>query len=284
MEKFGENGECRRRRQAADFARASVGLEGFKLIQADEVLTERFVNGEMDLKEALTPMALPDHLESSERDERIEGYFCYWRILELELDPVRGDFDAVHLREINRRIFQDLPRMGLADVTPGQYRPAVPDGMDWVKYRVLSSVTLSYFVAYSRMDEAAQRRLDEALADVAPQRWREMKTEDFAGDLARLYVELDYIHPFGDGNSRTLRAFTRQLARECGYGLAWEKLYANEAGRDTLYVARDLSVYELARPQVQHQETMQKLVYGMDRLEGNRTLPELLRDLVSAGS
>lgn len=33
-----------------------------------------------------------------------EGEVCNARIVELELDPVRGTFDAAHLREIHRRI------------------------------------------------------------------------------------------------------------------------------------------------------------------------------------
>ena len=45
-----------------------------------------------------------------------EGEVCNARIVELELDPVRGTFDAAHLQEIHRRIFQDLLHHN-----PGEY-------------------------------------------------------------------------------------------------------------------------------------------------------------------
>ena len=43
--------ERRRRQEACDYARASVGLEGFKLSQADEERAARFIAGEIDLAE-----------------------------------------------------------------------------------------------------------------------------------------------------------------------------------------------------------------------------------------
>lgn len=63
------------------------------------------------------------------RAER-EGRYTRWRIIELEATLVAGCFDAAHLREVNRRIFQDLPGAGFDDVTPGAFRPPVPDGED----------------------------------------------------------------------------------------------------------------------------------------------------------
>lgn len=47
--------ERRRRQQAADFARASVGLEGFKPSEAEEQRAARFVAGEIDLAEFVKP-------------------------------------------------------------------------------------------------------------------------------------------------------------------------------------------------------------------------------------
>lgn len=66
---------------------------------------------------------------SGER-ERLEGLYTAHRILELRLNPVGGEFDATHLKEINRRIFQDLPAFGFKDVCPGQYRRPVPHGKE----------------------------------------------------------------------------------------------------------------------------------------------------------
>jgi hypothetical protein len=43
--------ERRRREEAVNYARSSVGLEGFQLSEADEKRARRFINGEIDLTE-----------------------------------------------------------------------------------------------------------------------------------------------------------------------------------------------------------------------------------------
>ena len=47
--------ERRKRQEAVNFARASVGLEGFKPSEADEQRAARFVAGEIDLAEFVKP-------------------------------------------------------------------------------------------------------------------------------------------------------------------------------------------------------------------------------------
>jgi hypothetical protein len=43
--------ERERRQRAVNFARASIGLEGFALSRADEERARRFIDGEIDLPE-----------------------------------------------------------------------------------------------------------------------------------------------------------------------------------------------------------------------------------------
>src|SRR6218665_23082 len=212
--------------------------------------------------------------------EKIEADYTFNRIVELDLDPVRGNFDAAHLKEINRRIFQDLPGAGCDDVRPGEFRPPVPKGNDWMKEGGLASVDGVFFVAYWRMDKVALARLDKVLEDAKPIELRKLKTAEFTGRIAKIYVELDYIHPFDDGNSRTLRIFTRQLAKESGYELDWERFNRSDTGRDLLCIARDHCVNELAKPHIQHENTMRNILHTRDRVEGNLALPDLLRDAV----
>lgn len=47
--------ERRKRQEAVNFSRASVGLEGFKPSEADEQRAARFVAGEIDLAEFVNP-------------------------------------------------------------------------------------------------------------------------------------------------------------------------------------------------------------------------------------
>jgi cell filamentation protein len=217
---------------------------------------------------------------TAEQRQQLEAYYAYKRLYELALHPVRGNFDAAHLKEINRRIFQDLPGAGFNDVAPGEFRTTLQAGWDWQKQRVLSNGDGPFIVAYSRMDDAASSRLDNALESAKPNTLRTLKTAEFTERIAKIYTELDYVHPFTDGNSRTLRAFTKQLAKESGYNLDWERFGRSDQGRDLLYIARDLSVNTLAKPYVQHESTLRKILQTEARLDGNRPLPDLLRDVV----
>ena len=97
------------------------------------------------------------------------------RIKELRRSPVVGNFDAAHLREINRRIFQDMPRASSwapvgqqsDTVAPGEYRPTVFKG-DWVKHRKIESRNSESYIAYSTMGVTAKAKLDEVLATAKP--------------------------------------------------------------------------------------------------------------------
>ncbi|WP_447043023.1 hypothetical protein [Vreelandella sp. H-I2] len=102
------------------------------------------------------------------------------------------------------------------------------------------------------MDKAAQLRLSEVLKGVTPTELCNLKTTEF----------------------------TRQLAEASGYTLDWSQFDKSPAGRDVLYIARDLSVNKLALPNIQNLVTKRDVMLSMDQLEGNRELPDLLRDAV----
>lgn len=174
-----------------------------------------------------------------EADNR-EGLLSANRIAELEEDPVKGRFDAAHLKEIHRRIFQDMP-----EHTPGEYRPTSSVHM---KARSLEDTAHRYYVHYAPREEV-EAGVDHTLSKLGgPAALRGLNAEQFSGKMAQLYGDLDHLHPFKEGNSRTLRAFTSQLAREAGFELDWNTVGATAEGRDKLYIARDKEVIKRAFP------------------------------------
>ena len=64
------------------------------------------------------------------------------------------------------------------------------------------------------------------------------------------YSELDAIHAFREGNSRTLRAFTSDLAQSVGHRLDWALTAQTEEQRMRLYHARDLAVMRGDTPEL----------------------------------
>ncbi len=71
-----------------------------------------------------------------------------------------------------------------------------------------------------------------------------LNTLDMADALAQTYARLDHLHPFSEGNSRTLRTFTAQLASEAGHKLDWNTTNVTPQSRDALYIARDMAVIQ----------------------------------------
>ena len=118
-----------------------------------------------------------DKLEKFERIEATKA------ILNLQINPVKGHFDAAHIRQIHARIFLRIYPWA------GQFRQ----------------------VNMSR----------SASCPFAVVQFLEMNTATFASRAAYYLGELNSIHPFREGNGRAQREFIRQLASEAGYRMNW---------------------------------------------------------------
>jgi cell filamentation protein len=122
------------------------------------------------------------------------------RIAELIERPVAGAFDLPHLQKIHYYIFQDVyPFAGKIreeNVAKGTFTFAQ------VKYIVPSAEKLFRQLH----DERCLKGLTRA---------------EFAKRAAFYMAELNVLHPFREGNGRTLREFIRTLALNAGYKLDW---------------------------------------------------------------
>jgi cell filamentation protein len=126
------------------------------------------------------------------------------------------------------------------------------------------------------MDSKAIERLAGILREAKPESLRGLKRDVFVEKISGIYSDLDYIHPFREGNSRTLRTFTDQLAREAGYELNWEK-FSGERNRDLLYIARDRGLAERASRDEDHSPvSLAKALHDMERRQDYPSLAQLL--------
>jgi cell filamentation protein len=71
---------------------------------------------------------------------------------------------------------------------------------------------------------------------------RDLVPHQFSLRAAFFYGEIDAIHPFREGNSRTLRLFFHGVAHNAGYLADWRILASPASARETLYAARDRAV------------------------------------------
>lgn len=208
-----------------------------------------------------------------------EGLLTSVRILELQTHPVQGQFDTAHLREVHRRIFQDL-----AHHHPGAFRADAPGHF---KMRELEGTGERHVVGYARGKEIGER-LDQVLGELrGGDILKGLKADEFAERMGKLYGDLDHIHPFREGNSRTLREFTRELAMQVGYELDWHSTGADAQARDRLYLARDREVLERLYPGLDEARSMEtedrreyETYFTLQQLRQHDTLSTIIRENV----
>jgi len=120
------------------------------------------------------------------------------RMEELHEHPIAGQFDLDHLKSIHRHLFQDV--------------------YDWAgKIRTVSISKTGDMFAVPSFIESQGRRLGTALAEECY--LKRLPKPQFVERMTHHYTEWNALHPFREGNGRSLREFFGQLAREAGYEL-----------------------------------------------------------------
>ncbi len=135
------------------------------------------------------------HLAAFERDITAQ------RLSELELEnPIRGRFSPTHLKRIHEYIFQDIyPFAG--------------------KYRLEDMWKETTFFCKSQY---IHENLTRVLVELRKERYlKGLDKREYSLRMAYYMAEMNMIHPFREGNGRTIREFIRQLALKAGYIIEW---------------------------------------------------------------
>ena len=141
--------------------------------------------------------------------------------------PIQSPFDVRRLRETHRRIF------GKVYPWAGELRKDIG----------LMAKNRSGFVVAYGPSQNVPGALESTFAALNAENFLHgLEAGAMAQRLAYYYSELDAIHAFRDGNSRTLRAFTADLAEAAGHRLNWTRAAQTAEDRQRLYHARDVAV------------------------------------------
>ena len=132
---------------------------------------------------------------------KVEADLSTARQAEIFRTPVVGRFTATHLCNIHRKLLGDVysfaEHFRREDIAKGPTR----------------------FVTYSQIKEKLQRLLGQ----LQQEKWLEnVPFEAFAARSAYYMAELNYIHPFREGNGRAIREFMRLLFLHNGYVVQWD--------------------------------------------------------------
>ncbi|MFD4184142.1 Fic/DOC family protein, partial [Rhodococcus sp. NPDC058514] len=140
------------------------------------------------------------------------------RMAELARDPLPGLFDYAHMKDIHRTLFQDVYDWAGQERT-GPDRQMTKSGPDVVNFAPgdprAPMVNYGYYPA-------------QGIAEAANAQFRRLAAEDllrghgrqeFIARLADHWGEINTIHSFREGNTRTQFVFFSELAAQAGYKL-----------------------------------------------------------------
>ena len=120
--------------------------------------------------------------------------------MELLKNPIKGNFSKAHLMNIHKFIFEDIYSFA------GKIR----------REQISKADTMFY------PPNLIDRELDKVFAKIKEKNMlRETDEEKIFDNLAYVMAELNIIHPFREGNGRSIREFIRLMAKRMGYDLNW---------------------------------------------------------------
>lgn len=127
--------------------------------------------------------------------DRIEREWVVQRIVE---GAPSGDFDLDHLRAIHRHLFQDIFAWA------GEIR-TVELAKNGDQFQPKA------FIMNGMADVHARLKQQKYLSG--------LKRDDFAEGAARIIGDVNYVHPFREGNGRAQLQYLQQLAERAGHPL-----------------------------------------------------------------
>jgi len=130
------------------------------------------------------------------------------KLLSLRQKQITGKFDISHLIQIHKYLFEDIyPFAGefrKENIAKGQFRFA-----EW---------------------EYIENELEKLLINLERENYLQGANKEVLAERLAYYTsELNVLHPFREGNGRTIREFIRQLALKNGYILNLKKVLPKEA-------------------------------------------------------
>ncbi len=139
-------------------------------------------------------------IQDAEALDRAERRFAAQRA---RMGVPTGDFDLKHLQAIHKHLFQDVyewaGQVRTVEISKGssqfQFRQYIETGMADVHRRIAGT---NYFKGFSR--------------------------EDFAVKAGTIVGDVNYVHPFREGNGRCQLLYLRQLASRAGLELDLSKI------------------------------------------------------------
>lgn len=219
--------------------------------------------------------------------EKYQNSFTSANIARIKKQSSPQEFSLEHLQNLHREIFKDFPQAWFAkdaadffvdlppeyiEFTPGAFRQPSVKYNPWSKLRTYEEKR-SIYTYYSCADKEDFAKVSTLLSSLDIEALRVAPVSEKIKTVVEVYEELDFLHPFMDGNSRTNRLFVLQLADAIELPLTWDKV-----SRQDLYAARDLNLLLKSKGYYADTEVRGYIYEGLDflREQGYLGLQNLL--------
>lgn len=124
------------------------------------------------------------------------------KLIELNQNPIKGNFDYQHLKDIHKKLFDDIYTFaGLDRADIGLDGSFLKGDQRFVPGNELKKYSKIIF------DELKDKNFLKDCKDI----------DSFAKGASELLMEINALHPFREGNGRTQRIFMNELAKNAGY-------------------------------------------------------------------
>lgn len=146
--------------------------------------------------------------------EKLEADFTSIRMKQLVLKPLNGDFDFRHLCKLHEAIFQDIYEWAGSPRIINIEKPEEALG--------------GLSVEYTECDDI-QRQASMVLTKMKDILWEQLSLDETAEQFSKCMADLWKVHPFREGNTRTIITFCCDFAESKGFGLDRELFKDNSA-------------------------------------------------------
>ncbi|MCH5185652.1 MAG: Fic family protein [Oscillospiraceae bacterium] len=165
------------------------------------------------------------NIKDEKQLETAESNITYVKLFDIDKFAESCTFDTEHLKFLHRYIFEDIYEWA------GSFR-TIP----MVKgERVLGGDTVRYSLPENIADD-----LKSAISNLNNIDWSVLSIDETANVFARTIASIWQVHPFREGNTRSVITFATQFAYAHGFGMD-KQLLRKSAGyvRDALVKASD---------------------------------------------
>jgi cell filamentation protein len=141
-------------------------------------------------------------LKNKEELEEAERYITKLRQMDLEITPIKGNFDLDHLKKIHKKLFDDI-----------YYFAGVLRKVEISKKR-------SQFCYTRFLNDQGAKILNKITVE---NYYQDLTKKEYIEKIVILIGDLIHLHPFREGNGRAIREFIRELCFVSGYEIDYSK-------------------------------------------------------------